>query len=109
MNAEEYQEFTQTTNIVPTEQEDPEVIMGLYLSAGLAGESGEVNNKMKKWHRDGVVDAVGIEKEIGDVMWYVSELCNLFGLTIEGIMTKNATKLQSRKDRGVLGGSGDDR
>lgn len=87
-------------------------MMGVVL--GLSDESGEVLGKFKKILRDkaGVLsddDKVEILKELGDVLWYVSVASQLLGSDLETVANKNLEKLASRKDRGVLGGSGDNR
>ena len=50
-----------------------------------------------------------LKKELGDVLWYVSQLASELGLEFEDIAQTNLDKLFSRMDRGVLGGSGDNR
>lgn len=83
-----------------------------YLSLGLVGEAGEVANKVKKVIRDGVRlnnPKQNIRDEIGDVLWYCAMLCDWLDDDMGKIMEDNIDKLQSRKSRGVLGGSGDKR
>ena len=87
-------------------------MMGMVL--GLSDESGEVLGKFKKLLRDkrGVLtdeDKAEIMKEIGDVLWYVTTISHLLGYSLEDVARKNNDKLLSRKDRGVLSGSGDNR
>ena len=79
-----------------------------YLSLGLVGEAGEVANKVKKIIRDKNID-VDVAGEIGDVLWYCAMLCDWLEDDMGKIMEDNIAKLQSRKKRGVLGGSGDNR
>lgn len=87
----------------------------VYVALGLAGEAGEICNKLKKIIRD--KDSLEIddelrgivEKEIGDELWYLTQLAETFDLKLSTIASKNLSKLKSRKDRGVLGGSGDTR
>ena len=79
-----------------------------YLSLGLVGEAGEVANKVKKIIRDKKID-VDIGGEIGDVLWYCAMLADYLDVDLGTIMENNINKLQSRKSRGVLGGSGDKR
>ena len=86
----------------------------LYPTLGLAGEAGEVANKIKKIQRDlnNVVDEAyrkDILKELGDVLWYVSQLAREFRSGIEEVALLNIEKLASRKDRNKLGGEGDNR
>ena len=85
-----------------------------YPVMGLAEESGEVSGKFAKAVRDnnGIIDEErkqAIKKELGDVCWFVSEITTLLGFTLEEVMQGNLDKLTSRKERGVLHGSGDDR
>ena len=86
----------------------------IYPALGLAGESGEVCEKIKKVIRDeqGIVSEekkVEIAKELGDVLWYVTQLATEFGLKLEDVAQGNMQKLLSRMDRGVLNGNGDNR
>lgn len=94
-----------------------ETIVGMpwaYPVMGLTEEAGEVAGKYAKALRDngGVITqevSDAIDKELGDVLWFVAELCTLKGTTLEDIMSININKLQSRFNRGRLSGSGDNR
>lgn len=86
----------------------------LHWVLGVNGEAGELAEKVKKIIRDkkGVVDAqdkLELAKELGDVLWYLAVFANDLGVSFETIAQQNLDKLQSRKARGVLGGSGDNR
>ncbi|HEX4799161.1 MAG TPA: nucleoside triphosphate pyrophosphohydrolase family protein [Candidatus Paceibacterota bacterium] len=90
----------------------------VYPALGLAGETGEVVEKIKKLIRDNdtydaaVVDVekrAEIQKEMGDVLWYLAQLSTEFGMSFEDVAQMNIEKLASRKERGVLHGSGDNR
>jgi len=90
----------------------------VYPTLGLVGEAGEVAEKMKKLQRDknmftpaDVTDDVRNEilKELGDVLWYVSQLATEFQLDLGDIAQQNIDKLLSRLERGQIGGSGDNR
>ena len=50
-----------------------------------------------------------LAKELGDVLWYVSQLASEFGLSLDSIADRNIEKLRSRQVRGKLQGSGDER
>jgi len=85
-----------------------------YPALGLAGESGEVCDKIKKVLRDdgGIFSQeklLSIKKELGDVLWYVAALCNELGFELNEVMELNIAKLLDRTARGVRAGSGDDR
>ena len=111
MDFKEYQEFCKTTAIYP----DSAKIM--YPALGLAGEAGEVANKVKKIVRDGLPEdwrgqaAIKelIASEIGDVLWYCAALATDLDMPLERLALDNMNKLKSRKERGKIGGSGDNR
>ena len=86
----------------------------IYPTLGLVGEAGEVAEKVKKVIRDkkGIFDEEskkGIKKELGDVLWYLSNLCNEFDFTLEEVALQNLEKLKLRAAKGKISGSGDDR
>lgn len=105
----EYQSYARQTAIYPRSQAI------IYPALGLTGESGEVAEKVKKWLRDGNIAPDALHKEIGDVLWYLANLCSdmqeKFGeeYSLENAAYKNIAKLQSRMARGVIAGSGDNR
>ena len=85
-----------------------------YPALGLAGESGEVCEKIKKIMRDdeGVITPEKrdeLTKELGDVLWYVSALATELGVSLSCIANNNISKLKSRQERKVLSGNGDNR
>ena len=109
MNTENYQSFVQTTAIYP-DSGSKNTYELMYLAMGLCSESGEVANKIKKIYRDGsAIPLESLAGELGDVAWYWFNLCNALGLDAKEVLQLNMAKLESRKDRGVLGGSGDTR
>ena len=86
----------------------------IYPTLGLVGEAGEVADKVKKILRDnnGVFDKNSkdaIKFELGDVLWYISQLSSELGYQLEEVAHANLQKLNSRKKRGKIQGSGDDR
>jgi NTP pyrophosphatase (non-canonical NTP hydrolase) len=83
-----------------------------FYAVGLCEEAGEVAGKVKKLYRDCTDPDVfreALMHEIGDVFWYATRLANYNGISIEEVVVANMRKLQSRMDRGKLGGSGDGR
>lgn len=81
----------------------------LYPALGLAGEAGEVANKVKKMLRDGTFDRQAIAAEIGDVLWYIAALSRDLNIDMHDLAMNNLEKLYGRKARGTLKGSGDKR
>ena len=79
----------------------------LYPALGLAGEAGEVANKVKKMIRDNNFDRDGVAAELGDVLWYVAALARDLNVDLQQLAMQNLEKLYGRKERGTLGGSGD--
>ena len=110
MQANHYQMFTIDTAIYP-EAGSGSLGALSYVTLGLAGEAGEIANKVKKLIRDGASpekrEAIG--KELGDVCWYIARLADELGINLEDLFQMNADKLSDRKARGVIGGSGDGR
>ena len=108
MELNEYQNLTKDTVIYPGQGEFWGV---LYCSLGLASEAGEVVGKVKKMLRDDSTYALreAALKELGDTLWYLARLADELGCDLESIARHNLIKLQDRKDRAVLQGSGDDR
>lgn len=98
----------------PDTPEDVRLLLAVaYDGLGL-GEAGEVQGKIKKIIRDDAgrithEHVEEIKKELGDLMWYISSMCDNLEIKMEDVATYNIEKLKSRRDRGVLHGSGDNR
>ena len=109
MDLSEYQALSRRTATYPRAGEDM-----TYPALGLCGEAGEVAEKVKKTIRDdgGVLSderREALSRELGDVLWYVSQLATEAGLDLEELAEANLEKLASRQRRSVLHGSGDTR
>lgn len=109
MTFEEYQKSSRKTAVYP----DPGKNF-IYPALGLAGEAGEVVNKVKKIIRDdgGTIKServLEIKKELGDLIWYIAQLATELNLGLDDIAKDNIEKLYSRFDRGALKGDGDNR
>jgi NTP pyrophosphatase (non-canonical NTP hydrolase) len=110
VEANKYQEFTLETAIYPDAGQS--TLQGIsYCALGLTGEAGEVADKVKKLIRDGDTEELreAIVKEVSDVCWYLARIADELGWDLSALFELNASKLLDRKDRGVLGGSGDER
>lgn len=79
------------------------------MSAGLAGESGEVLEKIKKYVRDGALDRDALIKEMGDVAYYWARIAKFFNIEPSEVLETNQDKINSRHQRGTMRGSGDNR
>jgi NTP pyrophosphatase (non-canonical NTP hydrolase) len=90
----------------------------LYPVLKLAGEAGEVAEKLGKLMRDegwspgtplsnAQRDALALE--LGDVLWYVAAVAHDLGLPLDEVAARNVAKLADRHSRGVISGSGDTR
>jgi NTP pyrophosphatase (non-canonical NTP hydrolase) len=102
-----YQEKAMETAIYPEQYKI------MYPALGL-GEAGEVQNKVKKIYRDNggqwsPENRIAVAEELGDLLWYIAVLANDLGVSLGYVATKNLDKLADRKERNVLGGSGDSR
>lgn len=109
MNFAEYQSQTKLTAEYP--------VVGqafVYPALGLLGEAGEVAEKIKKIFRDDNQILTEerkqlLKEELGDVLWYVSQLATELGLDLEAVVEFNLEKLKSRQERGKISGDGDRR
>lgn len=106
-----YQQICTETQIYPREH------AVFYPALGLAGEAGEVANKVKKIIRDQNANLKNlsgevkdeIASELGDCLWYISALATDLGIGLDGVAIENVKKLQKRKEQGTIHGSGDKR
>jgi len=103
-----YQEIAATTAIYPKN------IALLYLGLKLCGEAGEVSEQIAKAYRDdnGIITPQRSEKllkELGDVLWYLSETARQLNMQLSHVAMTNHVKLADRQRRGALKGEGDNR
>ena len=109
MDFQEYQTKSRVTAIYPNQGKNI-----MYPVLGLCGETGEIAEKVKKIIRDkgGVpshADKEAIAKEIGDVLWYLAQISTELEIFLDDVAQLNLDKLASRRARGTIGGSGDNR
>lgn len=100
-----YQESAMSTAIYPRH------FSVIYPALGLAGEAGEVAERVKKGIRDngGLFDQDALKKELGDVLWYVANLAADLEINLSEVAEANLQKLSDRAARKVLNGDGDNR
>ena len=64
---------------------------------GLGGESGEVLDIIKKGLRDQKpIDKDHLKEELGDVLWYIANICSAYRWSIEEVIDLNISKLKKR-------------
>ena len=85
-----YMDFTRRTARYPKRREKE------YLMLGLMNEAGEVGGAFKKEIRDHVDNTDLIIDEMGDVLWYLTRLCDVYDLKISELMANNIDKLFGR-------------
>jgi NTP pyrophosphatase (non-canonical NTP hydrolase) len=86
----------------------------IYPTLGLTNEAGEVAGKIKKIFRDknGVIgeeERAALKGELGDVLWYLAQVCTELNLSLDDVAEHNIAKLLDRLERGKIGGDGDNR
>lgn len=110
----EYQDWTETTAVYSST---------VYPRLALAEEVGELLGKLAKFERDLAFKVMHVEeyavhhaklvadvkKEGGDVLWQLSRVLKDLGISLQEAVDTNVEKLESRKQRNVLNGSGDNR
>jgi NTP pyrophosphatase (non-canonical NTP hydrolase) len=110
MTFQEYQKISRKSAIYP------EKYKIIYPALGLGDESGEVLGKIKKWLRgDDETEKLteerkaGIKKELGDVLWYLSQIATDIDIDLEDVAKANIEKLHKRLEEGTIKGDGDNR
>lgn len=110
MNFNEYQKKAISQRVYPEEYKI------IYPALGLGEEAGEVMGKIKKWLRgddgQGKMTEERIENiklELGDVLWYIANISEDLGISLDDVARANVTKIESRRERGVVKGEGDKR
>ena len=100
MDANDYQRLALRTATPGQSQRDRLIVAAL----GLAGESGEFVDAIKKWgYHQHPLDEAELRKELGDVLWYVALACDALGLQLGDVMAENIEKLRRRYPDGFSG------
>ena len=85
-----YIDFTRKTAKYPKRREKE------YLMIGLMNEAGEVGGAFKKEIRDRIDNTDLIIDDMGDVLWYLTRLCDVYDIKISELMVNNMDKLFNR-------------
>ncbi|KXK13141.1 MAG: MazG nucleotide pyrophosphohydrolase [Chloroflexi bacterium OLB14] len=109
MNFTDYQQKSRATAKYP--------VIGhgvIYPTLGLVNEAGEVSGKIKKIFRDkdgviGEAEKEALKAELGDVLWYIAQVCSELNLSLDEVAQANIEKLLDRQARGKIQGDGDNR
>ena len=117
MDFDEYQYLAIKTDTAINAKAEQERFNGYIEKVlGLAGETGEVVEKIKKHLRDKdnvfyltTKELEELGKELGDVLWYISAIAEYNGVSLQYIAEKNLEKLEDRKARNKIHGNGDNR
>jgi NTP pyrophosphatase (non-canonical NTP hydrolase) len=110
MELDDYQEEAEETAVFPYELPEFLNTGQVYVVLGCAGETGEIEEKLKKAVREEDEKYITeMRYEVGDVLWYLSQICEEFDWSLEQIAEENLAKLQDREERGQLTGRGDNR
>lgn len=97
MTGNEYQKLAMRTSRKELPWED----LLLNGALGLAGESGEVCDIIKKViFQNHALESLHIAKELGDVLWYIAETATAIGYDLDIIMQMNIDKLKKRYPEG---------
>jgi NTP pyrophosphatase (non-canonical NTP hydrolase) len=105
MNVNDYQQWAKTTRL--------ETADSTYLMLGLVGEVGELYSVVAKSVRDENISnedlGIAIVKEMGDIMWFLANIAEDMGVSLSTVLELNIAKLEDRKKRDAIKGSGDER
>ena len=109
MELNQYQLRARSTALYPDVGRTP-----VYPTLGLTNEAGEVAGKIKKLFRDKDGDITDTDREslkleLGDVLWYLAQICTELNIDLGEVAEANLKKLFSRQERGTIGGEGDKR
>lgn len=84
-------------------EDTPRIELGGVINAalGLSGEVGELNDMLKKWvFHEKQLDVEHLKREISDVCWYLTLMCDSFEFNLDEIMQINIDKLKARYPQG---------
>ena len=110
MNFNDYQ--TQASQTATFDNDDLQYAL-MYIGLGIGGESGEILEKIKKYIRNKDISKEelrsGLKSEIGDVLWYLSQLARMLKIPFDEVAEASIAKILDRQSRNVIKSSGDTR
>ena len=69
----------------------------LHAAVGISGEAGELLDAVKKnWVYNKELDSENVKEELGDLMFYITAMMLLQGITLDEVLEANVTKLEKR-------------
>ena len=74
--------------------------MEMHALHGMVGEIGEIHSIYQKGYQGHYVDHEHLEKELGDLLWFIAEYCTASEWDLGDIMRKNIEKLKARYPEG---------
>ena len=96
MTFDEYQELarrTQNKDLNKIEQK-------AHALHGLAAEVGEIHGIFQKVYQGHMMDYVALKDELGDLLWFIAETCDVCEFTLEDVAQRNISKLRRRYPKG---------
>ena len=97
MTGNAYQKLAMTTLNPDLSKKD----MLINAVMGLCGESGEAIDIVKKHlHQGHELDKEKLQKELGDIAWYLAEAATALDMDLEDVLQANIEKLRRRYPEG---------
>ena len=98
MTGNEYQRLASRTINKDLRNQEQE----LHALHGMVGEIGEIHSIYQKTYQGHYIDNeyVHLQKEVGDLLWFIAEYCTVCGWKLEDIMQMNIEKLKERYPNG---------
>ena len=95
MTGNEYQRLAART--IGAESDNDKIMHGVF---GLCSEAGEVSGLFQKRYQGHRIDPAHLQKELGDCLWMIAEICTAVGFDLDNVMQLNIDKLMERYPNG---------
>lgn len=96
MTGNDYQKLASRT--MSNDLYTPEIV--LHALHGMSSEIGEIHGIYQKSYQGHKIEEEHLEKEVGDLLWFIAEFCTAYGWYLEDVMKKNIDKLRARYPEG---------